>query len=141
MTVEIEARLAITTEDTDVGSLRKGDLLHVAFPSPHVRVVSNESREHLLAPNRRSRVTLVDSDGIEKRFRLSPRRQVQRVTNPEIPVGPWRWEWGWPRDLSDDLRSWQRADAWWHKMLWPVARPFVRLWKEILSLRENEGVR
>lgn len=134
MTVETEPELAITTEDTDVVSLSEGDLLHVSFPSPHLQVVKNESRAHLLAPNRRSMVTLVDSGGVEQQFRLSPRRSVQRVTNPAIPVGPWRWEWGWTRNLSDDLRSWQRDDALWHRMLRPAARPFVHLWREILDL-------
>ena len=79
-------------------------------------------------------VTLVDSGGVEQRFRLSPKRQVKRVTNPEIPVGPWCWEWGTEYDLSNDLRLWQRDDALWHRVLWPVARPVAHLYREILDL-------
>ena len=104
------------------------------YPAPQLQVVSNESRAHLLVPNRRSKVTLVDSDGVEQQFRLSPTREVKRVTNPEIPVGPWRWEWGEERDLSDELRLRQRDDALWHKVLWPLAKPFAHLWRAVLDL-------
>ena len=134
MDVETEPELTITTEDTDVASLHTDDLLHVAFPLPHCRVVSNERRRHVLIPKRRSRVTLVDSADIEKQFYLSPDRKVQRVTNPAIPVGPWYFELG-GRDYSYILRSWQRDDALWHKILWPPARLFVQVWRGILDLQ------
>lgn len=134
MTVATEPDLTITTEDTDVASLRKDDLLHVAFLLPHCQVVNNESRGHLLIPKRRSRVILIDSRGIKEQFYLSPNRKVQRVTNPAIPAGTWFFDLG-GFDLSDTLRSWQQDDALWHKMLWPVAKPFVQLWREILDLQ------
>ena len=134
MTVDTEPRLTITTEKTDVESLREGDLLHYAFPAPHYRVVGNESRGHLLARKRRSRVTLVDSEGVQKRFCLSPTRKVSRVTNPEVPVGPWFF-FLTGTDISDSLRAWQRQDALWHKTLWPLATPFVKLWREVLDLQ------
>ena len=134
MAVDTEQRLTITTEETEVASLQKGDLLHVAFPLPHSRVVNNESRRNLLAPNRRSRVTLVDSEGIKKQFYLSPDRKVQRVTNPAIPVGPWYFDLI-GCDYSKELRSWQQADALWHKIFWPPARLFVQVWRSILDLQ------
>ena len=134
MSVDTKPTLTITTETTNVESLREGDLLHYAFPAPHYRVVAHERRGHVLAPNRRSAVTLVDSEGVEKRFRLSPKREVQRVTNPAVPVGPWFFDLT-GSDISDDLRAWQREDALWHKMLWPLAKPFVRMWREFLDLQ------
>ena len=33
MAVDTKPRLTITTEETDVASLQKNDLLHVAFPA------------------------------------------------------------------------------------------------------------
>ena len=134
MTVETEPRLTITIESTEVSSLREGDLLHVAFPLPHYRVLSNIDRGHLLARNRRSAVTLVDSEEVEKRFRLSPERKVERVTNPAVPVGPWFFALT-GTDISDYLWSWQREDALWYKALWPLAKPFVQLRREILDLQ------
>ena len=103
MTVETEPRLTTTIESTEVSSLREGDLLHLAYPLPQYRVVSNVGRGHLLARNRRSTVTLVDSEGVEKRFRLSPERKVERITNPAIPVGPWFFNLK-GTDISDNLR-------------------------------------
>ena len=136
MTADAEPTLTITTEDTDVASLSEGDLVHVVFPAPHPRVVSNEHRGCLLAPNRRSKLTLVDSAGTEKQFYLSPDRQVKRVTNAAIPVGPWRFVLaGTSFDLSDDLALCQRHDALWYKVLWPIARPLVQVWREILDLQ------
>ena len=136
MNVETEPDLVITTEDTDVQSLRDGDLLHIMFLWPHLRVVDKVNRGLLLAPNRRSRVTLVDSEGVEKQFHLSPKRKVSRVTNPAIAVGPWSFELGGARfDLSEELRSRQRDDALWHKALWPVGRQFLKLWRVILDLQ------
>ena len=134
MTVDTEPTLTITTEKTEVESLREGDLLHYAFPAPHFRVVDNKRGGHLLAPNRRNAVTLVDSEGVEQQFRLSPKRKVNRVTNPAVPTGPWFFGLT-GTDISDDLRSWQREDALWYRALWPVAKPFVRLWREILDLQ------
>lgn len=134
MSADTKETLTITTETIDVASLREGDLLHYAFPAPHYRVVANERRGHVLAPNRRSAVILVDSEGVAKRFRLSPRREVERVTNPAVPVGPWFFDMT-ATDISLSLRSWQREDALWHKTLWPLAKPFVRLWREFLDLQ------
>lgn len=134
MSVDTKPTLTITTETISVESLREGDLLHYAFPAPHYQVVSNERRGHVLAPNRRSEVMLVDSEGVEKRFHLSPKREVQRVTNPAVPVGPWFFDLT-GSDISHGLGSWQREDALWHKMLWPLAKPFVRLWREVLDLQ------
>ena len=134
MTVETEPRPTITIESTEVTSLREGDLLHIAYPLPQYRVVSNVARGHLLARNRRSAVTLVDSEGVEKRFRLSPERKVERVANPAIPVGPWFFNLT-GTDISGYLRLWQREDALWYKVLWPLAKPFVQLWREILDLQ------
>lgn len=126
--------MTITTETTQVSSLREGDLLHIPLPLPPYRVVSNMGRGHLLARNRRRMVTLVDSGGVEKRFRLSPERKVQRVTNPGIPVGSWFF-YLTGTDLSYYLRWWQREDALWYKVLWPLAKPLVRLWRGILDLQ------
>ena len=134
MTVETEPSLTITVESTEVSSLREGDLLHVAFPLPQYRVLSNADRGNALARNRRSGVTLVDSEGVEKRFLLSPKRKVQRVTNPAIPVRPWFFNLT-GTDISDNLRGWQREDALWYKVLWPLAKPFVQLWREVLDLQ------
>ncbi|WP_419923947.1 hypothetical protein [Candidatus Poriferisocius sp.] len=134
MSVYAEPTLTITTETTDVGSLREGDLLHYAFPAPHYRVISNENRGRLLAPNRRREVTLVDSEGVKKWFLLSPKRKVERVTNPAVPVGPWFFDLT-GTDISDSLRLWQREDALWHRALCPLAKPFVHLWREILDLQ------
>ena len=79
-------------------------------------------------------MTLVDSGGIKREFYLSPSRKVQRVTNPAVPVGPWYFELI-GRDYSEELRSWQRADALWYKVLWPPTSLFVRLWRAILDLQ------
>lgn len=137
MAVDAEARLTITTEETTVSALCAGDLVHVGYPLPHPQVVSNEPVASRLAPNRRSRVTLVDSQGVEKQFRLSPRRRVKRVTNPAIPVGPWNTpeEIGLRIDVSQEVAAWQRVDALWHKALAPLGRPFARLWRGVLDLR------
>ena len=134
MSVDTEPTLTITTATTDVGSLREGDLLHYALPAPQYRVVDNKRQGHLLAPNRRSAVTLVDSYGVEKQFRISPKRKVNRVTNPAVQAGPWFFDLT-GTDISDNLKSWQREDALWHKALWPLAKPFVHLWREILDLQ------
>lgn len=137
MAVDTESKLTITTEKTDVASLSAGDLIHVAYPLPHPQVVSNERRAVRVVRNRRSVVTLVDSEGVEKRFRLSPARSVNRVTNPAIPVGPWNTpeSSGLRVDVSEDIKSWQREDALWHKLLAPLGRPFVRLRRELLDLQ------
>ena len=103
MTVGTEPRLTITIESTEVSSLRESDLLRLAFPLPQYRVVSNVGQGYLLARNRRSAVTLVDSEGVGKRFRLLPDRKVERVTNPAIPVGPWFFNLT-GTDISDNLR-------------------------------------
>ncbi|MYH73132.1 MAG: hypothetical protein F4153_11260 [Acidimicrobiia bacterium] len=132
MSVDAEPNLTITTEKTEVGSLREGDLLHYAFPAPHYRVVCNERRGHLLSLNRRSAVTLVDCEGVEKRFLLSPKREVNRVSNPATQAGPWLFPLT-GSDISDSLRVWQREDALWHKALRPLAKPFVHLWREVLD--------
>lgn len=134
MTVESEPRLTITTETTEVYSLCEGDLLHIAFPLPHYRVLSNIGWGRLLERKCRSTVLLVDSEGVEERFRLSPTRRVERVTNPAIPVGPWFFDLT-GTDISDHLRVWQREDALCYKMLWPLAKPFVHLWRGILDLQ------
>ncbi|WP_419927266.1 hypothetical protein [Candidatus Poriferisocius sp.] len=134
MSIGTEPTLTITTEKTEVGSLREGDLLHYTYPSPHYRVVRNERRGNLLSPNRRSAVTLADCEGVEKRLLLSPKREVSRVTNPAVPVGPWFF-YLTGTDISDNLRSWQQEDALWHKALWPLAKPFVQLWRELLDLQ------
>lgn len=125
---------AITTEQIPVTALLSGDVLHVSYPSPHLLVSANESRRQLLCPNRRNRVTLEDSDGITKQFYLSPNRSVQRVTNPAIPIGPWSWTWGWERDLTADLSRLEREDALWHRLLWPLSRPFVWGWNRVLDI-------
>lgn len=137
MAVDTESKLTITTEKTDVASLSAGDLIHVAYPLPHPQVVSNEQRAFRVVRNRRSVVTLVDSEGVEKRFRLSPARSVNRVTNPAIPIGPWNTpeSSGLRVDVSEDIKSWQREDALWHKLLAPLGRPFVRVWRELLDLQ------
>ena len=134
MTVDTYSEPTYTTEKTDVESLRAGDLLHYADVAPRYRVVGNERRGNLLAPNRRSRVTLVDSESVEKQFYLSPKRSVERVENPAVPVGPWFF-FLTETDISDSLRVWQRQDALWHRALSPLAKPFVRLWREILDLQ------
>ena len=135
MTVETEPRRTITIESTEVSSLRGGDLIHIALPLPQYRVVlGNTDRGHLLARNRRNAVTLVDSEGVEKRFLLSPKRKVERVTNPAVPVGPWFF-YLTGTDTSDILGWWQREDALWYKTLWPLGKPFVRLWREVLDLQ------
>ena len=134
MTVETEPGLTITVESTEVSSLREGDLLHIAFPAPQYRVLSNMGWGRLLTQNCRSTVTLVDSEGVEKQFLLSPRRKVERVTNPAIPVGPWFFPLT-GTDISGYLRLWQREDAQWYKVLWPLAKPFVHLWRGILDLQ------
>lgn len=137
MAVDAETKLTITTEDTTVSALCEGDLVHVGYPLPHPQMVSNEPRASRLAPNRRSRVTLVDSEGVEKQFRLSPRRSVKRVTNPATPAGPWNTpeEIGLRIDVSQEIAAWQRVDALWHKVLAPLGRPFVRLGREVLDLQ------
>lgn len=134
MTVETEQRLTITIESTEVSSLSEGDLLHIAYLLPCYRVLSNRDRGHLLARYRRRMVTLVDSEGVQKGFRLSPKREVERVTNPGVPVGPWFFDLK-ETDISDFLRMWQREDALWYKVLWPLVKPFVRLWREVLDLQ------
>ena len=134
MSVDTEPTLTITTETTDVGSLEEGDLLHVGFPLPHYQVVDHDSRGHMLSPNRRSAVMLIDSEGVEKRFLLSPNRKVSRVTNPEVPVGPWFSDWT-GTDISEDLSSWQREDALWHRALGPPARLIAQVWRAILDLQ------
>lgn len=137
MAIDTASEPAIGTAKTDVASLRAGDLLHVACFWPYPQVVRNESRKNWLTQNRRSQVTLVDADGDEKRFLWSPTRPVSRVTNRSIPAGPWcspessRWYF----DIPADLRSWQRDDALWHKVLAPLGRPFVGLWREVLDLQ------
>ena len=137
MAMDTESELTITTETVDVASLSAGDLVHVGFPLPHPRVVSNELRAIRVVRYRRSVVTLVDSEGVEKRFRLSPARSVNRVTNPAIPIGPWNTPEaiGLRVDVSEQVRTWQRDDALWHKLLAPRWRPFVRLWREVLDLQ------
>lgn len=135
MTIEADSRLTITVEDTDVASLRKGDLLHIAIPAPQCQVVSNEDRSIRGLIKRRNKVTLVDSEGVEKQYYLSPKRKVQRVTNPSIPVGPWYFALGGTEYTPRVLKSWQREDALWYKLLWPVANPFVQLWREALDLQ------
>ena len=134
MTVETEPRLTITVETTEVSSLREGDLLHIAFPLPQYRVLRTMGWGRLLTRNCRSTVTLVDSEGVEKQFLLSPRRKVERVTNPAIPVGPWFFPLT-GTDISGYLRLWQREDALWYKVLWPLAQLFVHLWRGILDLQ------
>lgn len=134
MTIETAPRRTITIESTEVSSLREGDLIHIALPLPQYRVLRNTGRGHLLARTRRSAVTLVDSEGVKKRFLLSPKRTIERVTNPAIPVGPWFFDLTGTA-ISDYLRLWQREDALWYKTLWPLANPFVQLWRGILDLQ------
>lgn len=134
MSVEAEPGLATTTEFIDVESLQKGDLINVWYDLPLVRVVSNESRELLLAPRRRSRLALADSEDVQKVFYLSPKRKVTRVSNPAIQIGSWVRNPG-QIDNSSMLRYWQREDTLWHKVLWPVAKPFAYLWRELVDLQ------
>ena len=137
MVMDTESELTITTDKTDVASLSAGDLVHVGFPLPHPRVVNNELRAIRVVRYRRSVITLVDSEGVEKRFRLSPARSVNRVTNPAIPVGPWNTPESSDlrMDVSEIGRSWQREDALWYKLLAPLGRPFVRLGRELLDMQ------
>lgn len=135
MTADSESRLTITTEHVPVSCLGQGDLVHIAFPAPQYRVVTNESRKGRFVRNRRSEVTLVDSDGIAKTFRWSPNRQVSRVTNPEIPVGPWRFGlFRQPRLTEMELRRWEQEDALWYKILSPLGKPFAWLWRKCRDL-------
>ena len=128
-------RLAITTENVTLASLGSGDLLHVTFPAPHVQVAHNESRGGLFKVKLRNQITLTDDNKISKTFCLSPERMVQRVTNPNIQVGPWCFVWGETSfDLTDNLATWQREDALWYRILSPMAVPFVRLWQALLNL-------
>ena len=135
MTADRESRLSITTEHVQVSCLGQGDLVHIAFPAPQYRVVANKSRQGRFVRNRRNEVTLVDSDGIAKTFRWSRNRQVSRVTNPQIPVGPWHFGlFRQPRLTEMELRRWEREDALWYRMLYPLGKPFVWLWRKCRDL-------
>ena len=124
----------ITTEKVALSSLEPGDLLHVAFPSPHLQVVHNEHRGGVLNARRRSMITLTDKKDIQKTFCLSPERVVNRVTNPKIKVGTWQYEFGGAGDLTDSLAAWQREDALWYRALSPLATPFLKFWQALLDL-------
>ena len=124
----------ITTEKVAVSSLEPGDLLHVVFPCPHLQVVHNERRGGLIKARRRSKVTLTDKNDMSKSFYLSPERMVNRVTNPNIKVGTWQYNFGGPGDLTVYLAAWQREDALWYRTLSPLAAPFLKLWQALLDL-------
>ena len=127
--------LSITTETVALASLEPGDLLHVTFPAPHVQVIHNESRNGIFNARLRNKITLTDDNEASKTFCLSPNRMVQRVTNPNIEVGPWQFVWGETSlDLTDDLVTWQREDALWYRTLSPMAVPFLKLWQALLNL-------
>ena len=129
-------RLAITTEKIALASLEPGDLLHVTFPAPHVQVLDNERRAGIFKVKLRNKIALRDDNDVSKTFYISPERMVQRVTNPNIQVGPWHYTiWGGTTlDLTDDLATWQREDALWYRTLSPVAVLFVRFWQALLNL-------
>ena len=129
-------RLAITTEKIALASLEPGDLLHVTFPAPHVQVLDNERRAGIFKVQLRNKIALRDDNDVSKTFYISPERMVQRVTNPNIQVGPWHYTiWGGTTlDLTDDLATWQREDALWYRRLSPVAVLFVRFWQALLNL-------
>ena len=127
--------LSITTETVALASLEPGDLLHVTFPAPHVQVIHNESRNGIFNSRLRNKITLTDDNEVSKTVCLSPNRMVQRVTNPNIEVGPWQFVWGETSlDLTDDLVTWQREDALWYRTLSPMAVPFLKLWQALLNL-------